>query len=70
MTAQAADALMSIFGFERVTCMVYNLKRGDMFTVKGSDTAWTFDHMDGMYCYATGEQGRILNWSGPVEKVV
>ena len=66
MNAQAADALMQVFGFERVTKMVYQLKRGDRFTVEGSGTVWTFRSMDGAYCYAHSEYGHILNWSGPV----
>jgi len=66
MNTPAADALMQVFGFERVTKMVYELKRGEQFTVDGSDTVWTFRSMDGMYCYADSEQGQILNWSGPV----
>lgn len=66
MSIQAADALMQVFGFERVTKMVYELKRGEQFTVEGCDTVWRFRNMDGMYCYADSEQGQILNWSGPV----
>lgn len=66
MSIPAADALMKVFGFERVTKMVYQLKRGEQFTVEGSDTVWTFRSMDGAYCYADSEQGQILNWSGPV----
>lgn len=68
MTAQA-DALMGIFGFKRITPMVYELKRGDRFTVDGSDIVWTFRSMDGAYCYATDEYGAVLNWSGPVTRV-
>jgi len=67
MTAQA-DALMGIFGFKRITPMVHELKRGDRFTVDGSDTVWTFRSMDGAYCYATDEDGAVLNWSGPVTR--
>ena len=66
MSIPAADALMQVFGFERVTKMVYELKHGEQFTVDGYDTVWTFRNMDGMYCYADSEQGQILNWSGPV----
>lgn len=69
MTIQSADALMSVFGFKRVTLMVWELNRGDRFKVDGCDTAWTFDHMDGMYCFATDENRRVLNWSGPVERI-
>lgn len=66
MNAEAADALMQVFGFERVTKMVYELKRGDRFTVEGSDIVWTFRSMDGAYCFAKSSTGQILNWSGPV----
>lgn len=70
MSIQAADALMGVFGFKRQTVMVYELSRGDRFTVYASDDVWTFDHMDGMYCYSTNDSGHILNWSGPVTLVV
>ena len=66
MNTPAADALMQVFGFERVTKMVYELKRGEQFTVDGSDTVWTFRSMDGAYCFAKSSTGQILNWSGPV----
>ena len=69
MNAQAADALMQVFGFERATKMVYELKRGDRFTVEGSDIVWTFRSMDGAYCFAKSSTGQILNWSGPVNIV-
>jgi hypothetical protein len=69
MTAQA-DALMGIFGLKRQTVMVYELNRGDKFTVNISgDTAWEFRHMDGAYCYAVNDIGQVLNWSGPVTRV-
>ena len=66
MSIPAADALMQVFGFERVTKMVYELKHGDRFTVDGSDIVWTFRSMDGAYCFAKSITGQILNWSGPV----
>ena len=66
MNTPAADALMEVFGFERVTKMVYELKRGDRFTIEGSDIVWTFRSMDGAYCFAKSSTGQILNWSGPV----
>ena len=66
MSIPAADALMQVFGFERVTKMVYELKHGDRFTIEGSDTVWTFRGMDGSYCFAKSSTGQILNWSGPV----
>ena len=66
MNTPAADALMQVFGFERVTKMVYELKRGEQFTVEGSDIVWTFRSMDGAYCFAKSITGQILNWSGPV----
>ena len=66
MSIPAADALMQVFGFERVTKMVYELKRGDRFTIEGSDIVWTFRSMDGAYCFAKSSTGQILNWSGPV----
>lgn len=66
MNTPAADALMQVFGFERVTKMVYELKRGDRFTIEGSDIVWTFRSMDGAYCFAKSSTGQILNWSGPV----
>ena len=66
MSIPAADALMQVFGFERVTKMVYELKHGDRFTIEGSDIIWTFRSMDGAYCFAKSSTGQILNWSGPV----
>lgn len=66
MSIPAADALMQVFGFERVTKMVYELKHGDRFTIEGSDIVWTFRSMDGAYCFAKSSTGQILNWSGPV----
>jgi hypothetical protein len=66
MSIPAADALMQVFGFERVTKMVYELKHGDRFTVDGSDIVWTFRSMDGAYCFAKSSTGQILSWSGPV----
>ena len=66
MNTPAADSLMQVFGFERVTKMVYELKHGEQFTVDGSDTVWTFRSMDGAYCFAKSITGQILNWSGPV----
>ena len=66
MNTPAADALMQVFGFERVTKMVYELKHGDRFTIEGSDIVWTFRSMDGAYCFAKSITGQILNWSGPV----
>lgn len=66
MNTPAADALMQVFGFERVTKMVYELKRGDRFAIEGSDIVWTFRSMDGAYCFAKSSTGQILNWSGPV----
>ena len=69
MSEQTADALMQVFGFERVTKMVYQLKHGEQFTVEGSDIVWTFRSMDGAYCFAKSSTGQILNWSGPVTVV-
>ena len=69
MSIPAADALMQVFGFERVTKMVYELKHGDRFTIEGSDTVWTFRSMDGAYCFAKSSTGQILYWSGPVTVV-
>ena len=66
MSIPAADTLMQVFGFERVTKMVYELKHGDRFTIEGSDIVWTFRSMDGAYCFAKSSTGQILNWSGPV----
>ena len=66
MSIPAADALMQVFGFERVTKIVYELKHGEQFTVDGSDIVWTFRSMDGAYCFAKSSAGQILNWSGPV----
>ena len=66
MNTPAADALMQVFGFERVTKMVYELRHGDRFTIEGYDTVWTFRSMDGAYCFAKSSTGQILNWSGPV----
>lgn len=66
MSIPAADALMQVFGFERVTKMVYQLKHGERFTVDGSDIVWTFVRMDGRYCFAQSSTGQIINWSGPV----
>ena len=58
MSIQAADALMQVFGFERVTNMVYELKHGDRFTIEGSDIVWTFRSMDGAYCFAKSSTGQ------------
>ena len=69
MNTPAADALMQVFGFERVTKMVYELKHGERFTVEGFDIVWTFRSMDGAYCFAESSTGQILNWSGPVTVV-
>ena len=66
MNTPAADSLMQVFGFERVTKMVYELKHGEQFTVDGSDIVWTFRSMDGAYCFAKSSAGQILNWSGHV----
>lgn len=66
MTIPAADALMQVFGFERVTPMVWELKHGDRFTIEGSGIVWTFRSMDGAYCFAKSGTGQILNWSGQV----
>ena len=66
MSIPAADALMQVFGFERVTKMVYELKHGEQFTIEGSDIVWTFRSMDGAFCFAKSGTGQILNWSGPV----
>lgn len=51
---------------------VWKLKRGQKFTVEAfPGDVFTFDHMDGMYCYAVRESdGEILNWCGPVTPVV
>ena len=48
---------------------VWELKRGDKFRVSGCDDIFVFDHMDGMYCFATNSAGEPFNWSGPVERV-
>ena len=66
MSIPAADTLMQVFGFERVTPMVWELTHGERFTVEGCDTVWTFHSMDGAYCFAKSSTGQILNWSGPV----
>ena len=66
MNTPAADALMQVFGFERITKMVYELRHGDRFTIEGSDIVWTFRSMDGAYCFAKSSTGQILNWSGQV----
>lgn len=51
------------------TVNVWDLRRGDKFRVEGSDEVFTFDHMDGMYCFATNADGQVFNWAGPVERV-
>ena len=70
MSIQSSDAPMSVFGLKRVTVMVWELEKGDRFTIDGSDIVWTFRGMDGMYCFAKSSTGQILNWSGPVTRVV
>jgi hypothetical protein len=70
MTIQTADALMSVFGLKRVTVMAWELEKGDRFTIEGTDIVWTFRSMDGRYCFAQSSTGQILNWSGPVTRVV
>jgi hypothetical protein len=69
MSTQTADALMGIFGLKRQTVMVYELNRGDKFTVDGWSETWEFRSMDGAYCYAVNDSGQVLNWSGPVTRV-
>lgn len=53
-----------------IPLMVWELKRGDRFKVEGSDIVWEFRSMDGAYCYSTDNHGNVLNWSGPVEKLI
>lgn len=65
MSIHAADAM----GFKRVTIMAWELNRGDRFKVEGSDIVWTYRSMDGAYCYALSDDGQVLNWNGPVERV-
>lgn len=48
---------------------IWELKKGDRFRVEGSDSIFTFDHMDGMYGHAYAADGYLLMWSGPVEVV-
>lgn len=54
------------------TMKIYELKRGDCFTVPELPKlpSLIFDHMDGMYCYAETEDGQIVNINGGVECVV
>jgi hypothetical protein len=48
---------------------IYELTRGDMFTVPELTDMppLRFDHMDGMYCYAATEDGQIVNIAGYVD---
>lgn len=50
---------------------IWELKRGDRFTVPDLPNVptLTFDHMDGMYCYAKTEDGQIANIAGAVDCV-
>lgn len=50
---------------------IYELTRGDRFTVPELPNVppLTFDHMDGMYCYATTDDGQVCNIKGWVECV-
>ena len=45
---------------------IWELKRGDKFTVPDLPDVpvLTFDHMDGMYCYAKTEDGQVVNIAG------
>lgn len=53
-----------------VTQRIFELRRGDRFTVPGLPSVLTFDHMDGMYCFATTATGHVCNIAGGVECVV
>lgn len=48
---------------------IYELQRGDRFTVPALPNLppLTFDHMYGMYCYATTDDGQVCNIAGYVE---
>lgn len=50
---------------------IYELKRGDRFTVPELENVppLTFSHMDGMYCYATTDDGQVANIAGYAECV-
>lgn len=50
------------------TIPIYELRRGERFTVPELPNlpALTFDHMDGMYCYAETDDGQIAHISGGV----
>lgn len=48
---------------------IWELKRGDRFTVPDLPNVpvLTFDHMDGMYCYAETEDGQVVNIAGYID---
>lgn len=48
---------------------IYELQRGDKFSVPQAPgvPVLTFDHMDGMYCYATTDDGQVCNIAGWTE---
>lgn len=50
---------------------IWELKRGDRFTVPDLPNVpvLTFDHMDGMYCYAKTRDGQVVNIAGAVDCV-
>ena len=50
---------------------IHELARGDRFTVPALPDVpvLTFDHMDGMYCYATTDDGQVCNIAGYAECV-
>ncbi len=58
---------------------LYNLKRGDKFTLVGEvrvppeafggepDVVYTFDHIDGMYSYITDDAGNLYHFAAWTE---
>ena len=50
---------------------IYELKRGDRFTVPLAPDLppLTFDHMDGFYSYAVSDDGQVCNIAGYAECV-
>lgn len=45
---------------------IHELNKGDRFTVPALPDMpeLTFSHMDGMYCYATTDDGQVANIAG------
>lgn len=55
--------------------MLYELKRGDVFTVDSTGEGWkdypiTFDHIDGMYSVCYNEDKEVIHLSASTPVIV